>query len=495
MSDATSNRKVILNSIVYTISGLLMKCFSFFLLPLYTAYLSKEDYGVTSIANSFSTTMSFVVAFSLYSAIMRFYVDLKSDEEKLKRFYGTIITFVLLSGFFFAGLMTLFRNPLSKYVFSGTDFYPVILVCLVALIFNCQHTIYENILRSQQKALKCSVLSVAYFLVTVALNILFVVGFRFGALGVLLATMIASLLYTLFFFADMLYHHTVTFCLDFSLLKEALKYSLPILPHNLATHIAQLISKVLIGGTATLASLGLYTVATQFSLIADTVQTYVHNAYNPWLFEKLNERDDAYKASIRSIVRMLCGAIGLLFIGISLFAQDYILLFLDPHYADAWRYVPLAVLVFAIKTMYYFYVSVLFYYKSASRILFLSSVSSSLVNILLSAFMIPRWGAYGSIGADALAMLVRVLIVVIISRRFEDIGLRIGDFICNFVVLVAFILVAMLPSYLRSDNVFSFLNFAYKALITVVYAGMLCALHGKTLVVFFRKQLKKKGKR
>lgn len=495
MSNVTSNHKVISNSIIYTISGLLMKCFSFFLLPLYTAYLSTEDYGVTSIANSFLSTMSFVVAFSLYSAIMRFYVDLKDDEEKLKRFYGTIITFVLMSGLCFGILMTIFRDLLSTYVFSGIDYYPIILVCLVALIFNCQHTIYENILRSQQKAMKCSVLSIAYLLVTVTLNILFVVVFRLGALGVLLATMIAGLAYTLYFLLDMVIHHAVTFRLDFSLLREALKYSLPILPHDLATHIAQLISKVLIGGTATLGSLGLYSVATQFGTVADTVQTYVHNAYNPWLFEKLNNRSDAYKASVRSVAKMLCGVIGLLFIGISLFAQDYILLFLAPQYADAWRYIPFIVLVYGVKTTYYFYVSILFYYKSASRILFVASVVGSLINVLLSAFMIPLWGAYGSIAADAVAMLVRVLIVVIISQRFENIGLQIRDFVIQFFVIAAFIFVAMLPSYLRVDNSFSLLNFSYKVLITLIYIGIMFARYGKPIREFFCKRLKKREKR
>ncbi len=495
MSNATSNRKVVSNSLIYTLSGLLMKCFSFFLLPLYTTFLTKEDYGVTSIANSFLSTMSFVAAFSLYSAVMRFYVDLKDKPEKLKRFYGSVVLFVLLSGIGIGGLLTVFRGLLSKYVFSGIDFYPVILVCLLALIFNCQHTIYENILRSQQKAAKCSILSIAYFLVSVGLNILFVVVFRMGAVGVLLATLVAGLLYTVFFFVDMLWHRAMTFCLDRGLLKDALKYSLPILPHNLATHIAQLISKILIGGTDTLGTLGLYTVATQFSMIADTVQTYVHNAYSPWLFEKLNEKSTDYKRSIRSVVNMLCGAIGFLFIGISLFAQDYILLFLDDGYAAAWKFVPLAVLVFGIKTMYYFYVSILFYHKSASRILFVSSITGSLINILLSAVMIPQWGAYGSIGADAIAMLVRVIIVVVISRRYEDVGLHVMDFVKNFLLITVFTFGGLVFSYWKFAYTFSWLNFGYKVLVVFLYMGVMFLMYRKQLRALWRNVKKRLARR
>ena len=71
-----SPKKVVINSIVYASSGILLKCFSFFLLPLYTAYLSTEDYGITSIATSFINTMGFVVAFSLFSAVFSYEKEL-----------------------------------------------------------------------------------------------------------------------------------------------------------------------------------------------------------------------------------------------------------------------------------------------------------------------------------------------------------------------------------------------------------------------------------
>ena len=137
---------VIFNSLIYSVSGLLLKCFQFFLLPLYTAHLTTADYGVTSISTSFITTMGYVVAFSLFSAVLRFYVDLKQDEEKLKRFYGTITIFVFISGIIFGGIFFLLRDMLCKLVFAGVDFFPVVFVSIISLIFSCQHHIYENIL-------------------------------------------------------------------------------------------------------------------------------------------------------------------------------------------------------------------------------------------------------------------------------------------------------------------------------------------------------------
>ena len=487
----SSAKTVVKNSVIYSISGILMKCFSFFLLPLYTVYLTTEDYGVTSLTGSFSATMGFVVTMSLFSAVLRFYVDLKDNPERLKRFYGSVVLFSLLSALAWGAILTLLRAPLCKYVFSGIDYFPIIFLCLISLAFGVQQNIYLNILKSQQRAAYASVLSVSFFLISIGLNILFVVGFKMGALGVVCSGLICHALFFALFMIDMIRTKSITFCMDIPLLKEALKYSIPIMPHNLSTQIALLVSKILIGGSASLASLGLYTVASQFGDIADTIQGYVDSAYGPWLYEKLHAKEQAYKQSIRGATKMLSAVIGLFFLGIALFAQDYIVLFLESSYVGAWKYVPMIVLVYAVKTMYYFYVEVLFYYKKASRLLFTATLSSSLLNVALSYFLIPAWGVSGSILADGISMVLRVGIIVFISKQFDDVGLFVWDFVKNFLVIAAFIAAGLALSWFRYPNTFSLLNFGYKILVVCGYVAMLVITYGKQLKPLVDNVLKK----
>lgn len=481
---STSTKKVVTNAIVYSASGILLKCFTFFLLPLYTAYLTTEDYGITSVVNTFTHTMMYIVALSLYSALMRFYVDLKHDKEKLKRFYGTVSLFTMLSGVFWFAAFTIFRAAASKYIFSGARYFPVILISLLSLFFHCQASIYDDILKSQQKAMKSSIIHIVIFFVTLALNIIFVVVLKWGAPGSLLATLISYVIYTAIFLIDLVPKGEIKFCLDLPLLKDALKYSVPIIPHNLATKIAVLISKILIGGTDSMGSLGVYSVAAQLGEIPDTLQTYVDRAYQPWLYEKLNAQETDFKKTIRSVVRMLIAVLGLLFVCIALFSQDYILLLVDRRYADAWKLVPLIVLVYAIKTIYYFYVEVLFYHKKAVKKLFIATLTSSLLNVFLSFFLIPAYGAMGSIAADAIAMLVRVAIVVLMSRQYENIGLLVRDFVVNFLMVAGFIAAGLLPSFLFFGNEFSILNLGYKTLVVLAFAAVILILHRKQLKPF-----------
>ena len=491
---ATSSKKMISNSIVYAIGGILIKCFNFFLVPLYTTVLSTEDYGIINLSNTFLGVMSYVAAFSLYSAILRFFVDLKDDPEKLKRFYGTMVVFITVTCAVLAGLLTIFREPVREYIFSGAPFFPIVFVIILTLLFKCLHLVYGTILRSQQKALKSSILSFAYFIATVLLNIIFVVTLKMGAIGSLLATLIASVAYTVYFIVDMLCTKQITFCLDWELLKSALKYSIPIMPHNLSTHIAVFVSSVLIGNVATLSSLGVYSVAAQFGNIADTVQNYVNSAYGPWLFEKLHDKDQGYKKELRKTVKFMASVIGFFFVGIALFAHDYVVLMVDEKFVDAWKYVPMIVMVFAIKTMYYFYVNVLFYYKKAARLLFIATLSGSILNVILSAVFIPMFSVVGSILADAVSMIVRVGIVVIICKQFEDIGLKIRDFVANVLIVGAFAAVGLIFSYTKCPTTFEFWEFFYRVGIVVLYMGYMVLVYRKQFMALVKRIKAKRSK-
>src|SRR5690554_6180577 len=97
----SAKKKVLENSFFYIFSSLLVKAIGFLLLPIYTMFLTPDDYGVINLVNGFIQVANFIVAFSLYSAAIRFYADYKYDKEKLKNFYGTIITFILISGVIF----------------------------------------------------------------------------------------------------------------------------------------------------------------------------------------------------------------------------------------------------------------------------------------------------------------------------------------------------------------------------------------------------------
>ncbi len=462
--------KVFASSIIYAATGILEKCFSFFLLPIYTRYLTTVDYGITDLSRSFLDVMIFVAALSLYSAVNRYYVEYKSEPEKLKRFYGTITLFVLISCLCIFVLLSIFRDSLSVHIFSGIDYYPNILLILLTLIFQCQFSIYGTILRSQQKAKKVSILHLCVFFIRVGLTIFLVVVQKWGATGVLLATLIVDIAYTIFFWVDLLSTGQMVFCLDTVLLKEALSYSIPIIPHNLSTHAVNFISKVLIGNAGgTLADVGIFAIASNFRTVTDTFHTYVNQAYTPWMFEQLHEGKEIDYSEVQKITKLLISATGLILTGVALFSQDYITLFLAKSYEQAKYYAFLVVIVYVIKTAYYYYVTILFYYKEASSKIFIATISSSLINLFLSTIFIPKWNVIGSISADIIAMIIRGGIVIILANRYDKKTLRLKDFLVNLFCNIAVICVGMFPLFYFHLEGFHIKYFFFRCVLAILY--------------------------
>ena len=350
-----SRRNVVNNSIIYIISNILIKAFNFLLLPIYTNYLATSDYGIINLASNFNQICCLIVEFGLYAAVMRFYADLKGDPNKIKRFFGTMFCFTFCSGVFAFVLLFAFRGFLERLVFTGIPIFPTIILILCTLVFMSTCTMYQDIVKAMQDAKKSAVTSLSFFLSQLSLNILFVVVLRLGANGVLIANLIVYFIFATWMLIDLNRRKLFEFCIDINILKPTLKYSIPLLPHNLSTHIAQLISKIFLNNSACLSTVGVFSLAYQLGNVAELIQTSVNTAFMPWFFDSMNKQEKGYKSKIIQLSGVLVWFYGLLFIGLSLFSQEVILLMANQSYLEAWKVVPLVVAVYVIKIPYFFF--------------------------------------------------------------------------------------------------------------------------------------------
>ena len=87
--------KILQNSAIYTVIMVLQKGISFFLMPLYTAFLSPADYGVIGVVTSVSSLMAVFITLGLEAAAARFYYQNNKDEVKSKLVYGNVALVIL----------------------------------------------------------------------------------------------------------------------------------------------------------------------------------------------------------------------------------------------------------------------------------------------------------------------------------------------------------------------------------------------------------------
>ena len=461
--------KVIENSVLYTFSALLVKAVSFLLLPIYTRFLTPEDYGITNLAFGFIEVATYIVAFSLYSAVVRFYSDYRDDSEKLRRFYGTAVTFLSLSSVVFLVLGIIFNKVIISWFFEGIAFYPVVLIILLTMTFFSLHVMHQSILQGLQNGRKLTIINLTVFGFQVSLNLLLVVFFSLGAVGVLLSSLIINVGYSVFMVYDLRKSRLITFCIDRALLKEALAYSVPIMPHNLSTVIASFASRVFINNSGSLSAVGLYGVATQFAMLIDTVQSAVNQAFAPWFYEMMKSEDEVSRVDVVSLSRFLLIAYSLLYMCIGLFSQEMIIIMASKKYVMAWTTIPILVVAFSVKSIYYFYVNILFYYKDASRKIFIATILGSFADIMIAFELVPRYGMYGAAVSFLIAKIAVVTIVVFMSRKYRNIGYRIPDMLRTLIPSLLFMGAGLYFSYTRYLTEFNWMNLLYKMAVLAAY--------------------------
>lgn len=477
MSKNSDSKKLFANSIYYSLGGVLSKGLHFFLLPVYTAFLSAEDYGVVNMVTSFNAVLHYLVLLCLDSAIMRYYALYQNEEKKLKRMYGTTITLVLfMCVVTFAGCF-LFKQILLNTVFRGIEFFPYVLLGLSTLVLDCFSGLHRRMLQARQEGKKEALIGILTIACSSGLGVVFLAVFDMGASGMLLSTMIVSVGVAIYMLWDMLCRGMVEWCFERKLAGEMLRYSLPLIPHQLSGYLASMIGKVFLNTSGTLSAVGLYSIAVQFTAVTDTFQDSMSQAYRPWLNDQLRNSEKLDRERITVISQVLMAGCSVIYLGIAFFAKEMLIIMTAAEYWTAWKVIPFLVISYSIRIIFYFYLAQCLFHTESSKKIFIASVTANLSSIVFSAIFVPRFGMYGSAAASLLSIFINTTLIYLIDRPNGDIGYDLGAMIRVLLFAWIFIGVGIAPSYLIWPDEFSIVNFLYKGIIVCIYLVFLWYRH------------------
>ena len=84
------------NTLIITIGKICTQLITFFLLPLYTAILSTEEYGTVDLLNTLVSLLLPIVTFQVEQAVFRNLIDNRENEDEKKKIISTGIFSVIL---------------------------------------------------------------------------------------------------------------------------------------------------------------------------------------------------------------------------------------------------------------------------------------------------------------------------------------------------------------------------------------------------------------
>lgn len=457
--------KVLSNSVIYTGVTILQRCVSFVLLPLYTTFLTPADYGITGVVTSVSSLLAIFTTLGLDAAGSRFYYKHKGESDYAIRLYGTISCIIILNSVVFGGIFLLAHKWIVNPLLGGIDFYPYVLLGLLNVMVTPLYLIFQGYLQTIQNGIKYGINSFLNFLFQVGLTIVLVAYYKMGALGVLWAQLVTSVVFFIYVFYAFFRHQYIG--IDRSIAKESYQYSLPLLPHTLANWSNGTIDRLLVNGIRSESDAGLYNLGRQYSSVVNTLSIAVNSAYVPWFFDKVNDVEKNL-FQIRKMSEMITWAVCFLCMAMGLVAQEVLdLMISNPAYDGVWRVIPLLICGTIYNTIYFFYVNVLFLKNTG--IIFTITVSTIAINVGLNLLWIPIYGYMGCGLAFMVTFFAKsVLSVVISMRKNREIRFRTG-----YLFAIGIISSVVCLSALLFENMNTLMALGIKAIVILIFAAFI----------------------
>lgn len=403
--------KIVKNSALYSFTTLLQKGAAFFLLPLYTAFLTPEDYGIVNVVTSVSSFMAVLIMMALNGAATRFHYK-NTDEGYRKILWGTVTTIVFISSLGWGAVFfTLHRFLVDPFI-GEIDFYPYVVIGLANTVITPLYLLFQSYLQARQEAMHYSINTFSHFLVQVGLAVVFIAVYKMGAVGMLLANVITSLIF--FLYVLIVYIPKIKIGINKQVANESFKYSLPLLPHQISIWSAGTIDRLFLNGYKGEAVTGVYSVGQQFGQVVGTIAFSVNQAFVPWFFQMIEKGKEGF----RKIEQMgLVSVIGysLIAFAISLFAPEILRVMVSEKFRDAWQVIPWLTFAFVFHGVYFFFINILFV-KDTGWV-FTVTLAAMVVDILANILLIPIWSFWGAGIACLLTFFSRSVFALVLSRK------------------------------------------------------------------------------
>lgn len=428
-------RRLARNSAVYTVSNLLQRATGLILLPLYTRLLTEAEMGVIGVVTSVSLFLSVIFVLALNGAATRFYVEYRDDERKLREFWGALLTFIFFFSLLLSVPLMIFGEALLSPVLGDIQFFPFMVLGIIAVTFQPFFDIFLAILQTTERAAEYGILSFFNFLTKAALCILMVAGFGWGAGGALAAVAVVSVIF--FVVALVGLRHRVKLCLKWHYLARAFKYAMPLLPHSLAGQTLHVVDRLLLNTLVGTATAGLYHVAFMVSHLVQVAAISSNRAFTPLFLSAMKDQDEVELGELKRLglvlVWVYCGLAAI----VAVFARELLSVFVGENFRHVFYLVPLLAFTFAANGIYTIFVGVLFYFQHTVRLIPIGTLLCAALNVSLNWMFIQRWGLLGAGAATLLSQIACTLYFAVVGHRRSRIRWDYSKFLLLFLIAFA----------------------------------------------------------
>lgn len=464
------NKELVKNTIIIFIGKFCTQFITLLLLPLYTHFLSTEDYGYIDLIQTYLTFFIPLILLKIDAGIFRLLIDArKSEEEKNKIITnGIFIMFVelIISTILFAVAVKIFSIKYSILIVMN-------LISLSVLTFLLQ------IVRGIGKNKQYSFSSIIAAIVTIVLNLIFLVGFHKNGKYVLIASLISNIICTIYLLiVNKILKNVKIKYIDKKLIKDLLKYSIPMIPNELSWWIVHVSDRTIISYALGVAANGIYSVSCKFSNILSSIFNIFNLSWQESAALHINDtdKDEFFSNVINKVFNLfICFCIGILACLPFVFE-----LLIKDSYREAYKYVPILLLANIFNVLIGLIGSI-YVAKKMTKEVAKTTMIAAIINLTIDIALIKVIGIYAAAISTLVSYMLLAIYRYIDVQKYVKVKIPIKNIVVNSII---FILVVVL--YLYNNIALNVINL----LLCILYAIIV----NKELLIEFKKVIGKKVK-
>lgn len=465
----------------YIFSSVFTKGLGIFLLPVYTRYLTPDEFGILQTLNAVAGILPMFISLALDSAFSRLFHDYKKNKHQVSILLSTLYWFILAYGFFVvlicigsSGLWfeNLFEIPSFPYIYLS--FIPVLLNQLSSL----GKGVFSVTLKIKRLAFVDAISSVINGGVSVLLMSIWQQGIIGRLSGIALASVYMIIFYTWFLFKN----QYLKFAFSKKMFLQSISYSAPLIPYVASVWIGTLSDRLILSFYGGFEKVGIYSLAFQLAIIIYVLGdgfTRVTNVLitSGLIADKKKTKENITNYSFIAWILMLSGVFC-----IFLFAKELVWLVAPKSYEGAYILIPIITITYVFGIQSRFFTDILSTFKKTGLIT-AGVILSSIFNLILNLIFIPFFGDIGAATATVFSGFLAFIFYYLKSQKLIKIEFFVNKMIINFALVAVFMIVVSLSGVNES---ITFSKFIYKVFIYLGYILLLIKLNKNIINQFIK---------
>lgn len=440
------------NTAILTVGKVCTQCISFFLLPLYTAILSAEDYGTFDLFVTYATLLLPLINWQLDQGLFRFMLDYRGNKNEQKKLFSTLLLSSTVQNIIYVVLFICIE-PFLK--IENAYF---LLLYVVLQVYNA---LFLQFVRGLGYSIKYTIASFISASATTVLNVIALVFLRMGLQGLFVSTLTAQLLTLVYLvISSRSWEYFSLKKARIGTFKKVGTYSIPLIPNNLAWWVVNASDRTIISHFLGTAANGIYSVANKFPNVFINFYNILNLSWTETVSLHYNDedRDEFLTDTMTPLVKLFVAAC----LGIVACMPFVFPIMVNTKYSAAYNQILILMYAMLFRVLVGLYSCVYVAQKNAKKIAY-TSISAAIINITVDLILINKIQVF----AASLSTLVAFLSMFIV--RYIDVNKTVHMRIKKPIAIGSILLSIMLiGTYYCNNKVIQFVALCVTALYAVV---------------------------